>query len=76
MNVPDTGGRNDFFFYVNTADVPKFAIPRFHFGMRWWEDIYFNDGQDIYPPEFLAAYPNRPIRPNCLPSAGGACRAG
>ena len=58
IDVPDTGGRHDFFFYVNTADVPKFAVPRLQFRMRWWEDVYFNDGQDIYPPAFLAAYPN------------------
>ena len=51
-------GRQDFFFFVKTTDVSKFAIKRFQFGMRWWEDVYFNDEQDIYPPEFLKAYPN------------------
>ena len=58
-NVPETGGRYDFFFYVDNADVLKFAMPRFQFGMRWWQDIYFNDQQDIYPPDFLAAYPDK-----------------
>ena len=56
--VPGTGGRCDFFFFVNLADVPKFAIKRFQFGMRWWEDVYFNNGEDIYPIEFRRAYPN------------------
>ena len=54
--VPDTGGRVDFFFVVDRADVPKFANKRFQFGMRWWEDVYFNDGQDIYPADFRAVY--------------------
>ena len=53
-----TGGRHDFFFYVKMADVPKFAIKRFQFGMRWWENVYSNNGENIYPIEFLHAYPN------------------
>lgn len=58
QDVPDTGGRVDFFFYVKMADVPKFAFERFKFSMRWWEDVYFNNGQDIYPSDFLKAFPN------------------
>ena len=57
VEIENTGGRHDFFFYVNTADVPKFAIKRFQFGMRWWEDVYFNDNEGIYPVEFRNAYP-------------------
>jgi len=57
VEIEGTGGRHDFFFYVKTADVPKFAIKRFQFGMRWWEDIYFNEGEGIYPIEFRRAYP-------------------
>lgn len=57
-NIEGTGGRHDFFFFVKMADVPKFAIKRFQFGMRWWADIYFNNGEDIYPPDFLEAYPD------------------
>ena len=56
--VVDTGGRIDFFFFVNTDDVSKFALKRFSFGMRWWEDVYFNEGEDIYPIEFRKAYPD------------------
>lgn len=57
-DVPDTGGRYDFFFYVDNDDIPKFAVRRIPFvGMRWWEDVYFNDQQSIYPQEFLNAYP-------------------
>lgn len=54
--VEGTGGRTDFFFFVDAADMPKFAIKRFLYGMKWWEDVYFNEG-DIYPLEFREAYP-------------------
>lgn len=57
-NIEGTGGRHDFFFFVKAADVPKFAIKRFQFGMRWWSDVYFNNGEGIYPSEFRAAYPD------------------
>ena len=56
--IEDTGGRIDFFFYVKMVDVPKFAIKRFKYGMRWWEDVYFNNGEDIYPSDFRTVYPN------------------
>lgn len=54
----ETGGRSDFLFYVPHQFISKFAVPRFQIGVRWWEDIYFNEGQDIYPPELLEAFPN------------------
>eukprot|EP00966_Prymnesium_polylepis_P272216 6289204-Prymnesium_polylepis.1 len=54
QEVEGTGGRIDFFFFVKTTDVFKFAIKRFAFGMRWWEDIDFNNGEDIYPLEFIS----------------------
>lgn len=56
--VHGTGGRHDFFFFVQVGDVQKFALKRFQFGMRWWEDIYFNEGEDIYPIAFRKAYPD------------------
>ena len=56
------GGRCDFFFYIiQMEDVQKFALERFKFGIKWWEDVFFNHGESIYPPEFLEAYPN-PVR--------------
>lgn len=57
-SIEGTGGRVDFFFFVNAQDISKFAFKRFKFGMRWWEDIYFNNGEDIYPFEFCSAYPD------------------
>ena len=63
MEKPETGGRSDFFFYVEMEDISRFAVPRFQFGMRWWEDIFYNEGQDIYPEEFLRAYPDPNEKP-------------
>ena len=57
VDVPDTGGRCDFFFFVDLNDMPKFAVQRFQFGMRWWQDVYYNEGEGIYPIEFRVAYP-------------------
>ena len=56
--VEGTGGRVDFFFFVNNSDIDKFAFKRFRYHMRWWEDVYFNHGESIYPSEFRRAYPN------------------
>lgn len=58
QEVKGTGGRIDFFFFVKMTDVPKFAVQRFRFGMRWWEDVFFNDESNIYPVEFRKAYPD------------------
>ena len=54
----ETGGRADFFFYVPSQYISQFAVPRFQMQMRWWEDVYFNDGEDIYPADFKEAFPN------------------
>lgn len=53
-----TGGRSDFFFCIKGPGVLKFAVRRLQHGMRWWEDVYFNKQEDIYPLDFRAAYPN------------------
>ena len=50
---PDSGGRPDFFFFVEKKDaMGKFAYDRFEHGMRWWNDIYYNNGEHIYPLDF------------------------
>lgn len=56
--IEGTGGRIDFFFFIQASDVLKFAFKRLSFGMRWWEDIYFNNTEDIYPMNFRQVYPN------------------
>ena len=55
---PETGGRNDLFFYVHTDDVATFAVPRLQMGIRWWEDVVgYNDNRHLYTEEFLNANP-------------------
>ena len=58
VTLPDETKRIDFFFVVEGSDVASFAPRRIGYGMRWWEDIFFNDREGEYPPEFLAAYPD------------------
>ena len=57
--VPDTGGRNDLFFYLHDDDVVSFAIQRLQIGIRWWEDVIkYNSGNShLYPTEFIEAHP-------------------
>ncbi len=54
---PNTGGRNDVFFYVHDDDIPKFAIPRLSLGIRWWEDVLGNGNGVLYSQEVLTKYP-------------------
>jgi hypothetical protein len=55
---PETGGRNDLFFYVHSDDVASFAVPRLQMGIRWWEDVVgYNDNRHLYTEEFLNANP-------------------
>jgi hypothetical protein len=56
--VPETGNRNDVFFYIHTDDVMLFAIHKLTLGIRWWEDVVgYNDGSYLYPKEFVDKYP-------------------
>ena len=55
-DVPDSGGRNDVFFYVHEDDINKFAVPRLGYEMRWWEDVLNNGGAHLYSEEFLAEH--------------------
>ncbi len=54
---PNTGGRNDVFFYVHDDDIPKFAIPRLSLGIRLWEDVLGNGNGVLYSQEVLTKYP-------------------
>lgn len=53
--IPNTGGRNDLFFYVHSEDIGHFALPRLQMGIRWWEDVikYNNNSSHLYPKEFI-----------------------
>lgn len=58
--VPDTGDRNDLFFYIHDDDITKFAIPRLQMGIRWWEDVIsYNkeNNEHLYTDEFIEANP-------------------
>ena len=56
--IPDTGGRNDLFFYVHDDDIGKFAVPRLSMGIRWYEDVVsYNDGAYLYSESFLEENP-------------------
>jgi len=56
--IPDTGERNDLFFYVHTDDIDKFAVKRLQIGIRWWEDvIVYNDNSHLYSEEFIKEHP-------------------
>jgi hypothetical protein len=53
--IPETGGRNDLFFFIHTEDVKAFAVPRLKMGIRWWEDvIVYNDNSHLYTKEFIS----------------------
>ena len=57
-DVPGTGGRHDLLFYIHDDDIQKFALPRFNYGIRWWEDVVkYNDNSDWYSEEILNKYP-------------------
>jgi hypothetical protein len=55
--VPETGNRNDLFFYVHDEDLTKFAVPRLQAGIRWWEDVLGNGGGRLYEKSILEKYP-------------------
>ena len=56
--VPDTGRRNDAFFYIHSDDISGFAVKRLQMGIRWWEDVVgYNDNRHLYTTEFLEEHP-------------------
>ena len=42
--------RTDVVFRIHAADIPKFAVPRLQYGMRWLEDV-MNNNSEYRPPE-------------------------
>jgi hypothetical protein len=56
--IPETGGRNDLFFYVHSDDIGHFAVPRLKMGIRWWEDVIkYNDNSNLYTEDFIQSNP-------------------
>lgn len=39
-----SGDRTDLLFFIHSEDIPKFAVARLSWGMRWLEDVMANDG--------------------------------
>ena len=56
--VEGTGGRHDILLYIHDDDIGKFAILRFQWGIRWWEDVVkYNNRSYLYTQEVLDKYP-------------------
>ena len=55
--IPETGGRNDLFFYVHSDDISAFALSRLTAGIRWWEDVVGNGNSHLYTQDFINAHP-------------------
>lgn len=55
--LEQSGGRNDVLFFVHDEDVAGFAIKRLQMGIRWWEDVFYNDNSHLYSKEILDKYP-------------------
>ena len=56
-SVPETGDRNDLFFYIHDDDIGKFSVPRLSMGIKWWEDVLGNGNGKLYDEDVLKAYP-------------------
>lgn len=53
----EEGGRSDILFYIHDEDISKFALKRFEYGIRWWEDVVsYNDGAYRYDSDVLEKY--------------------
>jgi hypothetical protein len=55
------GGRSDAFFYIHDDDTSSFAMMKLQLRLKgehviWWEDIFHNDNEYIYPLEFRKSH--------------------
>lgn len=57
--IVGTGGRKDLFFYINQKDEKRFAAWMFTYSMLYWEDVFYNHEEDIYPKSFIKKYPRQ-----------------
>lgn len=51
-----SSGRNDLLFFIHDEDVQKFAVKRLQYGIRWWEDVFYNNQEDEYPGSIVNKY--------------------
>lgn len=54
-----TGGRKDFFFFLDNKDINKFGVWRLSYGMKWFEELFDTNEYELYPDEFIQKYPKR-----------------
>ena len=54
-----TGGRKDLFFFINEKDEKRFATWKFTYSMVYYEDIFYNKEENIYPKSFIKKYKPR-----------------
>ena len=52
------GFRHDLFFYIHSEDIPKFAVKRLMYEIRWWEDVLGNGHGSDYSLATLEKYPD------------------
>lgn len=51
-----SSGRNDLLFFIHDEDITKFAVKRLQYGIRWWEDIFYNNQECEYPGHITRKY--------------------
>lgn len=51
-----SSGRNDLLFFIHDEDITKFAVKRLQYGIRWWEDIFYNNQEEEYPGHIISKY--------------------
>lgn len=49
--------RYDVLFWVHELDFMNFSNSRMKYGVRWWEDVLYYDGESLYPNDILRKYP-------------------
>lgn len=54
--IPGTGGRKDLFFFINDKDEKRFMTWKFTYSMIYWEDVFYNHEEEIYPLKFRKKY--------------------
>lgn len=50
--IPETGGRKDFFFFINDKDKNRFQLWKINYNMIFFEDIFYTQDPNIYPEDF------------------------
>ena len=57
--IEGTGGRKDLFFLINNKDINKFSFCKYLYNLCWYEDIFHEKQESMYPKSFIEKYPPR-----------------